>query len=261
MLSFAPSSSHLLSWVPANHSEVLFLSEKAIIENGKAIRGGVPICWPWFGNKDGLPSHGFARTNSWEIIEKNQTTSSTKISFQLSEAAFDPSIWDEKAELIFSVEEEDNRLIMNLITKNTSSRTFEFTQALHSYFNIGNINNINITGLEDASYFDKVNQTANNIQEGPISFNNETDRIYQSMGSCTLIDPDRKRKIKVSKAGSYSTVIWNPWKTKSVEIKDMADDGYLSMVCIEAANTAFDSISLTPGSSHVLSQIIEIEAI
>lgn len=238
MIKFASHTAHLISWIPEGQEEVLYLSPKAHMETGKAIRGGVPVCWPWFGNKKGEPSHGFARLQPWKKKTENK--------FEL---------FANEAKLTLEVEEEGNTLTLKLTTKNTTFKTFEFTQALHTYFKIGDINQISVKGHDQDHYYDKVLDD-NGVQEGTLIFNGETDRIYQTTKPSILIDPVMKRTITVSKEGSNSTVIWNPGAKKTEEIQDLPDDGFENFCCIEAANTHLDPISLRADESWVLVQRI-----
>jgi len=242
MLKIANHTAHLLSWIPDGHEEVLYLSPDAIMEDGIAIRGGVPVCWPWFGSRKNKPSHGIARISPWKKRSENKYELNTN-----------------EAKLILLVEEAETTLTLNLITKNTTFKTYEFTQALHTYFKIGNINKVSIHGLEGDTYFDKVNNE-NKVQEGTLIFNGETDRIYLTKKPCILRDSVLKREILVSSEGSSSTVIWNPGAIKSKEIKDLPNDGFENFCCIEAANTHFDPVKLLPDQTYTLSQKISVKA-
>ncbi|GLR18878.1 D-hexose-6-phosphate mutarotase [Portibacter lacus] len=248
MISFAKHTAHLISWIPEGHDEVMYLSTQAFMEAGKPIRGGVPICWPWFGSLENKPAHGFARINSWNTISEN--------SFSLPEQLIQDE-WGNKASLVFTVTEDGNKLKMELTTTNLDSSEFEFTQALHTYFKVSDINKVSIKGHDKQAYYDKVLDD-NDIQKGTLIFNGETDRIYTTTASSLLIDPGLQREILITKKGSNSTVIWNPGPEKSVEMKDMPDDGYLTMCCVEAANTHLDPVTLQPGASHTIVQEITV---
>ncbi len=255
MISFHPTTSHLISWIPDHSSEVFYLSPCTLFPPEKAIRGGVPICWPWFANNNpGAKSHGFARDHKWKKVEGGEVNGRTV--FQLQQNAFKTEKYPHQVRLTFIVEATDT-LSMHLITENLGNSEIQITQALHSYFLVGNINKIKITGLDQVKYYDKVNDCEEE-QSGFIAFEGETDRIYKASNPCTLIDPDLKRTIRVASSGCESTVIWNPGHEKSKQMPDMPDDGYLRMCCIEAANTHFDPVSIPAEGRHTLSQIVSV---
>ncbi len=240
MLKFAEHTAHLLSWKPEGHEEVLYLSPQAAMEEGKAIRGGVPVCWPWFGSKKGKPSHGIARTSRWR--------KKTECKFELN---------TNEAKLVLKAVEFENTLTLSLISTNTTFKTYDITQALHTYFLIGNINNISIEGHDQEDYYDKV-AGANAQQVGLINFDKETDRIYQTKKSSILIDPVMRRKLVIEKEGSASTVIWNPWVEKTKSMADLPDQDYQKFCCIEAANTHLDPLRLKATEQHELIQKITV---
>ncbi|WP_235299305.1 D-hexose-6-phosphate mutarotase [Portibacter marinus] len=242
MLKFAEHTAHLVSWIPEGHQEVLYLSPNAIMKEGEAIRGGVPICWPWFGPRQGKPSHGTARISPWQRKSENK--------FKL---------FTNEATLTLLVEEDGPTLTLTLITKNTMFRTFEVTQALHTYFQVGNIHKISIHGHEENAYYDKV-LNEHQQQKGTLIFNGETDRIYLTAKPSIIKDPILKREITVSKEGSGSTVIWNPGAKKSREIKDLPDDGFEQFVCVEAANTHLDPVKIKPNDEYTIKQKISINS-
>lgn len=256
MISIHPSTAHLISWIPDNSSEVLYLSPTALYPPEKAIRGGVPICWPWFANnKVGAKAHGFARDNKWTVLEKNEKNGF--YSFQLQKIAFKKEKFIYPLRLTFIIE-EDESLRMTLITENQSDTECTITQALHTYLLIGNIENVRISGLDNVEYYDKVTDS-HDIQSGFLSFNGETDRIYKTGAPTTLIDPDLKRKIRISSDGCQSTVIWNPGVEKATKMNDMPNDDYKKMCCIEAANTHLDPITIPAFGKHAISQFISVQ--
>lgn len=240
MIKFATHTAHLLSWIPDGHEEVLYVSPNAFMEAGKPIRGGVPVCWPWFARREGYPSHGTARTSPWKQLADN------KFKYVTNEA-----------NLELEVIEDKNTLTIKLTTQNTTFKRFDFTQALHTYFKIGDINKVYIKGHDGQKYYDKVTDR-DMIQKGPVIFNGSTDRIYLTSKPSILIDPVMKREILVAKEGSGSTVIWNPGAEKSGNIIDFTADGYFSTCCIEAANTRLDPVQLPAQESYELIQILTV---
>ncbi len=234
---------HILSFKPNDKKDLLWLSSLAIYRQDKAIRGGIPICLPWFGGFD-TPSHGFARISSWEIIEsKNFDDEFLSITFRLKNDKF---IADYYVEI-------STTLNIELKVKNISEDKFEFTQALHSYFNISDVKNTIIKGLENQNYIDSIDNNREKTQQGYIRIDKEIDRIYTNTNSQTLIlDKGYKREIIISTKNSKSTVVWNPWIEKSSKMSDFDEGGYKKMLCIESANIGFEKIILQKGESHSL---------
>jgi glucose-6-phosphate 1-epimerase len=239
---------HVTSWCPAGQRPVLWQSEQSNYAAGKAIRGGVPICFPWFGSnsKDtALPAHGFARTAEWRVAD-SQTTADGAIQLRLT-TTIDSFLLD------FQVEfgRELKMTLQTQLSAESSSRT-SFEVALHTYFAVSDIRSISIAGLEEASYIDKVDQSLLKHATGSaIRFVGETDRVYlETQAACELSDPGFGRVIRISKSGSQSTVVWNPWIDKSKRMVDFGDDEWPGMVCIETANVGASCIELAPGATH-----------
>ena len=255
---------HVLSWKPNEQADVIWLSEDATFSTGKSVRGGIPICWPWFGahkSNDSFPAHGFARTVLWEVAEtKNLSPTETQITFKLLTHNLSENLqkmWPQDTvieyQLIIS-----NTLSLKLVTTNNSKQDIVIGQALHTYFNVENIDNTIVYGLEGKTYLDKTDNFSSKVQNGPISFNNETDRIYLDTMNDVTID-DEKRKIVVAKQGSKSTVVWNPWEEVAAKMGDLGIKGYKSMLCVESANAASDTITIKPGENHSMSVTYEVK--
>ena len=256
MITIHPTTAHITSWKTTHFSEVLYVSPLTKFPPEKAIRGGVPICWPNFAAAEGLPFHGFARMSQWELLEDLNVGPLNIKTFELPLETIE-SGWGQKAKLSFTVSSSENTLEMELITTNLEQGPISFTQALHTYFRVGNIHQVEIEGHDGNEYYDKV-ADKNKKQSGKITFAGETDRIYLTKDPSILRDYNLNRKIVVSKSGANSTVIWDPWERNAKSMNDMADDDYLNFCCIEAANTHLNPISLPPGESHSLVQKIEL---
>jgi len=239
---------HVTSWHPVGQRPVLWLSGQSNYEAGKPIRGGVPICFPWFGpnSKDTTqPAHGFARITEWQVAGARLNADGA-IELHLK-TTIDPFL------LNFHIEfgrELKMTLRTQLSSEATSSHSFE--DALHTYFVVSDVRSISIAGLEAASYIDKVDQGMLKQASGEaITFTGETDRVYlETQTACELTDSALGRVIRVSKTGSASTVVWNPWIDKSERMADFGDDEWPGMVCIETANVGTSQIELQPGGSH-----------
>ncbi|HMP30766.1 MAG TPA: D-hexose-6-phosphate mutarotase [Saprospiraceae bacterium] len=243
----------ILSWIPKKSNEVLFLSEKALFDSKSAIRGGVPICWPWFGNKEGCEAHGFARNQLWSLTNILEDGNFTDVQLTLNHS-------DHKYEgvfltLKFRISES---LEISLITLNNSSETLIFTQALHTYLYVSEITNVEIEGLSNVEFYNKLTDTFNVCSTEKLKIEGEIDQIFRTRGKQILID--NYRKILIETKGSTDTVIWNPWINKSKSMKDLHEDDYLRFLCIEAANI-LEPIKLPCYEKFELSQKITIDQI
>jgi len=252
----ALQGAQVLDWTPEGEQPVLWVSPGAIYTAGKSVRGGVPVCWPWFGphaTETGFPAHGFARTQCWEMLQVQQLSDGcTTLSLRLLQDANTRLLWPHDAELLLLVNVGEC-LQMDLLTRNTGSEAFTVTQALHTYFAISDVREVSVRGLEEVAYIDKVADGAREVQSGPVTFCAETDRIYLDQGGeCVIDDPGLQRRICIRREGSRSTVVWNPWAEKSVAMADMGEGAYRGMLCVEAANAAEDAVRIEPGGEHRL---------
>lgn len=256
--------SQILSFKPHDEAEdLLYLSEQAVYKDGEAIRGGTPLCWPWFGDDTsglGLPSHGFARNQPWQVVEtKALTDGSTSVTLLLSDTDESRSVWPYQFDLYidFII---GKKLTLNSTTRNNGNKAFSFTQALHTYFNISDIENVYVTGLSSKYYLDKLDGFKLKIQEGNIVIDKEVDRIYQAAPYMVhLVDSGFKRKVAISSSGGHTTVVWNPWAENVVKIKDLGETSYRKFICVETVNAADDNVVLNPNEQHTLSAVYSIE--
>jgi D-hexose-6-phosphate mutarotase len=258
----ALNGAHVFEYAPKNQKPVLWMSKESYFETGKPIRGGIPVCWPWFGghpsNPD-MPSHGFARISQWEVIAGGKCHENATF----LELALTPNLVAEKfkpADFLVKLRVElGNKLSVELIIDNTGKGEFPFSAALHSYFNISDISRISLSGLDGREYIDTLDNTRH-IQQGDITFSAETDSVYlDTEDTCIINDPGFKRRIKISKTGSRSAVVWNPWAAKSQRMPDFGNDEFHTMLCVETTNAENDAHTLKPGESHTLQAIIESE--
>jgi len=244
---------HIFHFQQQEKKPLLWLSRKSHFETGKAIRGGIPLCWPWFGKHPtdaAMPQHGFARTAVFECMDSNEPDEkTTEIVLKLESSAKTLIHWPYQFKLLLHIT-IDTELTVELTTINCDTQSFVISSALHSYFAVSDIKQVSVQGLDKAEYWDKLTGETKN-QQGSLCFNKEVDRIYQN-----TTDPiqllDRERRIQIVSEGSKSAVLWNPWKEKSIKMADMPDDGYRSMICIETANALNDSRRLVPGEEHTL---------
>jgi D-hexose-6-phosphate mutarotase len=253
---------HVLHYTPAGGSDLLWNSGKSLFEAGKPIRGGVPICFPWFGphaTDPSKPMHGFARLSRWEV---KQTTinqvGETELVLTLSDNAYTRSLWPFAFQAAFAVR-LGKKLTLELAVFNSGNEPFTISEALHTYLRVGDSSKISIEGLEGSTYFDGTNNNTPVVQTSKlIEIKREENRRYiNTAASCLLSDPILKRDIQIEKHNSNTTVVWNPWIETSRSMADMDNDGYQTMVCIEAANAFDNEISINPGEWHVIGTTVE----
>ncbi len=234
---------------------VLFCSDAAYFEHGKGIKGGAPVCWPWFGDHpEGRGAHGFARSNLWcvDSIERDDCEV-IELALRLPIEAF--AQYPEWQGVRLSTQIRVGKwLTIALITENGSDKPVSLSQALHTYFQVSDSRTISIEGLENNTYLDK----PSNLQRQPatgkaIAVDAEVDRIYEDVHSpIKLIDAVWNRSITLTSEGSASAVVWNPWVEKSKAMSDFGDEEYINMVCIETTNAAADTRELAAGQSHTM---------
>lgn len=246
----------VIGFQPRGEQPLIWLSSRSRFAAGKSIRGGVPVCWPWFGphaTDPALPAHGFARTLEWELQEALLLPDGrVRLAFELPQDPAARSGWSYPSTVRNTVT-IGRELEVSLATRNTGTASFVLGQALHTYFHVGDVRRISIQGLDGNAYLDKVGGSTQRMQHGPVAFTQETDRIYLDTGaSCEIRDPTLNRSVRVTATGSRSTVVWNPWIEKAERLGDFEPDGYLGMVCVETANAANDVVSVGPGQEHVM---------
>ena len=260
--SIALHGAHVMQFQPKGEEAVLWLSRDAVFSEGKAIRGGIPICWPWFGGHPGggLSAHGFVRNRFWNLESCEQLANGfTRITITTSDDDSSHLLWDHHFRLRLSIE-VGRDLSLALKMENPGPTSYMITAALHSYFNVGDVSMVDIVGLEGVEYIDQLSSDRRQIQNGPVSFDGELDRIYYPAGGEELLqDGSLKRKIRLTATGSRSTIVWNPWIKKSDSMADFEKGGYRHMVCVETGNAADDIIELAPKCSHVLGVRISTE--
>lgn len=251
----------VLEWQPAGHKPVLWLSQSAIFDQITAIRGGIPVCWPWFGTHEteaDWPSHGFARTTVWPYEGADQTDPHVSyLALPIREPQ--TTCWPHasRPNVTYQVGET---LSIELVIMNIDPHPIEFSQALHTYFSVGDIEAISISGLENSPHIDKLSGREEPPANAPISIFAETDRIYRHLcGPIELRDLTLKRTITIEHDGATNVIVWNPWDEKSARLGDMGPpDAYRGMVCIETGNVAPDALSLEPGETHALKTKISV---
>ncbi|BBE77148.1 D-hexose-6-phosphate mutarotase [Phytobacter diazotrophicus] len=231
--SFALQGAHLLSWKPQGEDEALWLSGNTPFKNGVALRGGVPICWPWFGPaaQQGLPAHGFARNLAWTLKAHNEDDKGVVLTFELHSSEASRQYWPHDFTLFARY-----KLGKTCEIELEAHGDFETTSALHTYFNVGDIHAVKVSGLGDR-FIDKVNNAQEDaLTDGVQTFPDRTDRVYLNPEACSVIhDSALNRTIEVIHHHHTNVVAWNPGPALSASMTDMPDDGYKTFVCVESA--------------------------
>jgi glucose-6-phosphate 1-epimerase len=249
---------HVLHYQPAGHAPVLWHSQKSYFEANKPIRGGIPVCWPWFGaHPDGppRPAHGIGRLAEWEPVASSASAQATSVTLRFPTS---PAI-SASADLTVVLGDD---LAVTLTTTNTGDAVIPLSEALHSYFAVSDIRGVSVTGLDGMQYIDALPAGRPVLtQAGAVTFTAETDRLYINTDhACTILDPGKKRRIRIGKEGSLSTVVWNPWIDKAARMTDYGDNEYPEMVCVETANCGPNAIELAPGQTHAITARIGVTA-
>lgn len=262
---------HVTHFQPAGGAPALFMSKESRFENGKAIRGGVPICFPWFGPKADDPKaamHGLARDRAWKFKTVDSLPDgSVTVVLILKWSAALLDLWPHRfsATMTVTLDGRGDRLSMELAVKNLDAadgpESLKFEAALHTYLAISDVQKIQVTGLENTTYIDKVDQFTRKPQgPDPIAFTGETDRVYlNTTTSCTVHDPGMNRRLIVDKSNSNTTVVWNPWINKAKAMADFGDEEWPGMVCIETANVGENAVTLKLKQSHLMKTVVRVE--
>jgi len=247
----------VLSFQPRGVTDdLLFVSENAYYQSGKAIKGGIPVCWPWFGpdpEGKGRPSHGFARNRLWQVKSTQGLPSgATQVVLGFSDTDDTRELWSHSFELALEIT-VGRTLQLMLISRNVGDRPFDMTQALHTYFTVGDIAQTTVQGLDGTTYIDKVDEQKVKPQSGAIAITAEVDRIYQGVPAELMIDDQAlDRKIRITSTGNQTAVVWNPWVEVSAKSGDLMDDAYKRFVCVETTNAADDVVTVAPQSEYHL---------
>jgi D-hexose-6-phosphate mutarotase len=263
--TIAVQGAHLMTWAPRREPPVIWLSRAAAFTPGKSIRGGVPICWPWFGphaTEPKFPGHGFARTVPWEVVEtQGLRDGRTRLVLRLASSEATRAQWPHPSTVEAHIT-VGRVLDIELVTHNSGPAPITIGQALHTYFEVSDVRRVAIHGLGGCAYLDKVDGGKRKDQCGPVTIATEVDRIYlDTLADCLIDDPGLRRRIRVAKRGSRTTVVWNPWTEKAAKMGDLGENGFLNMVCVESANAADDVVTLAPGGAHHLAVRYGVEAL
>jgi len=250
------------AWKPAGTEEVIFVSDQSHWQDGKAIRGGVPICFPWFRAKADdprAPSHGVVRTKQWRL--DSITSESDGLVVVLLSTQSDESTrrwWLHEFRLVHRIT-VGNPLSMELTATNTGSAPLQFEEALHTYFRVGQVENVRVRGLDGVTYLDNTDGNRAKVQSGEVIFTSATDNAYlDTYAPLELVDPTLGRVIRTEKQGSATTVVWNPWQQGASTLADLGDEEWRVMACVEASNILGAAVYLDPGGEHTMHSTLSI---
>ena len=253
---------HITQFKKKDEPPLLFMSQCSRFAEGQPIRGGIPLIFPWFGAREGLGQHGFARVKGWDLKEfAPAPDGSVSVRFRLPDCPEASAFPAFTADYIVTVNQ--SLTLQLIITNQSKDAEFTFENCLHTYFDVGDVTAISLSGLKGTAYLDKVAGFVEKTETSDVlRIASEVDRIYlNSPGTVNILDPRLGRKIVVEKQGSASTVVWNPWITKSRQMPDFGDEEYERMICVESGNVASNSITLSPGGSSTLTVKLSSETV
>jgi glucose-6-phosphate 1-epimerase len=243
------------SWRPADTEEVIFLSRQSRFEEGKAIRGGIPVCFPWFRAKADnpqAPAHGVVRTKAWQLdsLERKQDSVIVTLSTESDEET--RRWWPHEFRLVHRITVGAD-LTLELVVVNSGSTSLRFEEALHTYHHVGDVEGIRVAGLDGAPFLDNTDANSEKTQHGDIVMTQPTDNAYlNTRNTLELVDPILHRRIRIEKENSLSTVVWNPWESGAKALADLGDDEWRQFACVEASNIVSCAVTLGAGEQHTM---------
>ncbi len=252
---------HVTSWKPAGNDEVLFVSTKSHWQEGQAIRGGIPICFPWFRAKAGdahAPAHGFARTRSWQLESIIESEKGVAVSMVTHSDEQSRRWWPGEFRLIHRVT-FGSELKLELICTNTGTTPVHFEEALHTYNQVADVEQVQLQGLDTVHFLDNTDANQEKMQIGDVAIASQTDSAYMNTDSASsLLDPKMRRRIRLQKEKSLTTVVWNPWRDGAAGLKDLGDGEWKEFLCVEASNILGAAVNLDPGQEHKMTAVLSV---
>jgi glucose-6-phosphate 1-epimerase len=255
---------HVTAWQPKGQQAAIFVSRKSDFAPGKAIRGGVPIAFPWFAARhDGKtgPSHGFARIQDWTLAFAALAGDDLHMTFTLGPTEISRNLGYDNFRLAYQLT-IGSTLAMQLTVVNDAAAPLVFEEALHTYYAVADVHEVSVSGFEGVTYLDKNDNLQANQQKGAITITGPTDRVYlNTSGTCVLHDAGSKRRITVAKTGSNTTVVWNPWESGALKLPDLDPTEWHEFIAVETVNATANAVTLAPGARHVMEARISVEGV
>ncbi len=252
---------HVTSWRPAGGEEVLFLSSKSRWEEGQAIRGGIPICFPWFRAKADdpqAPAHGFVRTRSWQLYSIVENKGGVAVTMFIESDEQTWRWWPGKFRLVHRVT-FGPELKLELVCINTGKTPFHFEEALHTYNRVADVGTVRLQGLDGARFLDNTDSNEEKAQPGDVTIASQTDNAFiNTPNAVDLLDPKLCRRIRLQKTNSSTTVVWNPWQEGASKLRDLGEGEWKQFLCVEASNIMGAAVTLAPGQEHTLSAVLSV---
>jgi glucose-6-phosphate 1-epimerase len=252
---------HVTSWKPVGGDEVLFVSSKSRWEEGQAIRGGIPICFPWFRAKlddAHAPAHGFVRTKMWQLESIAENDRGVAVSMFTESDAETRRWWPADFRLVLGVI-FGSELKLDLVCTNTGTTTLRFEEALHTYNRVSDVAGVRLQGLDTVQFLDNTNSNKEKTQHGDVAIASQTDNAYVDTESeVNLLDAQMHRQIRLQKANSLTTVVWNPWRDAAAKLRDLGDGEWTQFLCVEASNILGASVLLKPGQTHTMTAVLSL---
>lgn len=274
-LLVAQQGAQVLSYQRHGEPPLIWLSPQASFSRGQPVRGGVPLCWPWFGDlarnpaevqalypdNGPAPAHGLVRGLDWQLLGIDSADERVCLDFACVRPEAGLPGWPAGLELNLGIR-LDERLTLSLTSHNRGTAAVTLSQALHSYFAVSDVRQVEVEGLAGSRYLETLDGWSEHRQDGALRFSGETDRIYLDLPArLSILDPHWQRRIVLEAGGSSSAVLWNPWIDKAKRLSQFADDAWPDMLCIETANVMDDARRLEPGQQHCLSVSLASEAL
>ena len=252
---------HVTCWRPAGGEEVLFLSSKSRWEEGQAIRGGIPVCFPWFRGKADdphAPAHGFVRTRSWQLYSIVENNGAVAVTMFIESDEQTRHWWPAEFRLAHRVTFA-SELKLELVCINTGKTPFRFEEALHTYNRVSDIGKVRLQCLDATSFLDNTDSNKQKTQLGDVVIASRTDNAFIDTEAATdLVDPGLQRRIRLKKTNSSTTVVWNPWQEGARSLRDLGDGEWKQFLCVEASNIMGAAVTVAPAQEHTLSTVLSV---
>lgn len=250
------------SWKPAGNDEVLFVSAKSRWEEGQAIRGGIPICFPWFRAKTDdphAPAHGFVRTKTWQLDSIVEDDVGVAVIMFTESDEQTRRWWPGEFRLVHRAT-FGSELKLELTCRNTGKTPLRFEEALHSYNQVADVVSVRLQGLDGTRYLDNTDSNKEKAQVGEVTIASQTDNAFlNTQNAVDLIDPKIHRRIRLQKTNSSTTVVWNPWREGASGLRDLGEDEWKQFLCVEASNIIGTAVTLAPQQEHKMSAVLSVE--